>query len=61
MEKLITLVHESNELCGQTSGQENFSDFFSRFGCGVPRKAVEISYALPQGRAGLGKNRGFAR
>jgi hypothetical protein len=30
-------------------------DFFSGFGCGRPREAVEISYALPQGRARLGE------
>lgn len=59
MEKLITSVHELAPFCGQASGQENCWIFFSGFGCGPPRKAVEISYALPQGRAGLGQNRGF--
>ena len=58
MEKLITSVHET-AACGQPGGQENCSIFFSGFGCGPPPKAVEISYALPQGRARLGQNRGF--
>ena len=61
MEKLITLVHESNEFVDRPVDKKISRTSFLDSVAGCLRKAVEISYALPQGRAGLGKNRGFAR